>query len=73
MNESRRLTHKYAKIRISTRRCMGVLSSEEVVENNALYEYLEISTLNEDYIGKYYIDGSWYEDAAGTIPWSPEE
>lgn len=73
MRESRRLTYKYAKIRISTRRCMGVLTSEEIVENNTWYEYVEISTLNEDYIGKYYINGAWYEDEAGTIPYIPAE
>ena len=72
-NTERRLTYKYAQIRKSTRRCMGVFSTEEVVTENMLYFYVEIPTLNEDCIGKYYIDGAWYEDAAGTIPWAPEE
>ena len=34
--------------------------------------YIAIPEYNNDYIFKYYINGAWYEDAAGTIPWSPE-
>ena len=34
--------------------------------------YISISDCNTDYLFKYYINGAWYEDAAGTIPWSPE-
>ena len=34
--------------------------------------YISIPEYNNDYLEKYYINGAWYEDAAGTIPWSPE-
>lgn len=68
-----RLTYIFAKIRISTRRCVGVLTTEENKAPSTLYEYVPLTELNNDYIGKYYINGAWYEDAAGTIPWSPAE
>ena len=35
--------------------------------------FISIPEYNEEYIFKYYINGAWYEDAEGTIPWSPAE
>lgn len=66
-----RLTYYYAKVKPSTRKCMGVMSSTDPIESDALYEYIPISGFIEEYRGKYYINGAWYEDAAGTIPWAP--
>ena len=31
---------------------------------------VEIPVYDEEYLLKYYINGNWYEDAAGTIPWT---
>ena len=49
----------------------------EVVDTTRSHEgqegYIELPEYNEDYLEKYYINGAWYEDEAGTIPWSPAE
>lgn len=72
MNENARLTYKYAKINLTTGECIGVITTIKTeYENNPAY--IPIPTLTDDYIFKYYINGAWYEDAEGTIPWSPEE
>lgn len=65
-----RLQYKYAVIDLETRQCYNVFTSTHPYIDE---EHIEIEHLNFDYMDKYYIDGSWYEDAEGTIPWSPEE
>lgn len=70
-NESRKLDKFYAKILVSTRKCVGVFTSTDEQVNSRFFEYVEIDGLNYSYQDKYYIDGAWYEDSAGTIPWSP--
>ena len=65
-----RLQYKYAVIDLETRQCHTVCTSTHPYNDEA---HIEIDTLNFDYMDKYYIDGSWYEDEEGTIPWSPEE
>ena len=67
---STNLQYIYAQIDLTDNMCVGVLTTTINREGNP--EYVEIDSLNEDYLGMYYIDGAWYEDAAGTIPWSPE-
>lgn len=65
------LSYIYALIDLTTGRCIGV---ETTTTNREAYpEYIPIPTLTDDYLLKYYINGAWYEDAEGTIPWSPEE
>ena len=66
-----RLQYIYAKVKQTTRKCMGVFTSTNAVESDSYYEYVPIEHLDDSYGGKYYINGSWYEDAAGTIPWTP--
>lgn len=61
-----RLYYKYAEIDIETGECLGVRTQTYVVNNPAL---IPIPVEDYDYIGKFYINGNWYEDAAGTIPW----
>lgn len=59
--------YNYAEIDTATGMCIGVHTlTSEVIGNPAL---VEIPAYDENYIMKYYINGSWYEDAAGTIPW----
>lgn len=65
-----RLAYKYAEIDLETRQCFHVFTSTEEMIGE---EFIPIPHLNFDYMDKYYINGSWYEDAEGTIPWSPEE
>lgn len=58
--------YNYAVIEIETGLCTGIRSSSMPLSNPAL---VEIPVNDGEYIDKYYIDGNWYEDAAGTIPW----
>lgn len=66
---SANLAYNYAEIDLDTGECIGVISSSREMTSA---QYIPIPSYNEDYMEKYYLDGSWYEDAAGTIPWSPE-
>lgn len=62
-----RLYYMYAEIEVETGECIGVRRSTEFITHPAL---VRISVYDTNYVGKYYINGSWYEDAAGTIPWT---
>jgi len=67
--------YNYAEIDDATNMCLGVLTSshppEEVVGPTTMGStYVEIPNYDEEYIFKYYINGNWYEDAEGTIPWT---
>lgn len=66
-----RLTYIYAQIMKSTRKCVAVLTSETPKTDSNIFEYVRLDTYELSYRNKYYIDGAWYEDSAGTIPWSP--
>ena len=60
--------YKYAEIDPDTNMCLGVLTtSHEIVDDPV---FVEIPVYDEEYIMKYYINGNWYEDAEGTIPWT---
>ena len=61
--------YNYAEIDPETNMCIGVqsLSSQpsQVAEG-----FVEIPVYDEEYVFKYYINGNWYEDSEGTIPWT---
>lgn len=61
-----RLYYKYAEINVTTGKCIGVRTMTSPINNPAL---IPIEVEDDNYIGKYYLNGSWWEDAAGTIPW----
>lgn len=63
---SMNLYYKYAEIDTETGECIGVRTRTSPINNPAL---VPIEVESYDYLGKYYIDGVWYEDAAGTIVW----
>lgn len=65
-NIERRLYYKYAQIDVATGECIGVRTTSSPISNPAL---IPIEVEDYEYLGKYYINGSWWEDAAGTIPW----
>ena len=67
---ARRLAYNYAEIDLDTGECIGVVSATYEI---TAADHIRIPRYNEDYMEKYYINGAWYEDAEGTIPWSPEE
>ena len=60
--------YAWAEIDPATGMCIGVITTSYVVDNPV---FISIPEYNEDYAFKYYINGVWYEDAAGTIPFTP--
>lgn len=60
--------YNFAEIDPDTNMCVGVQSTSDAETGN-LPNMVEIPVYDEEYIFKYYINGNWYEDAAGTIPW----
>lgn len=59
--------YNYAVIDLATGMCIGVQST--TVDCSGEPGFVEIPVYDEEYCFKYYINGNWYEDAAGTIPW----
>lgn len=60
-------SYNYAEIDPATGMCIGVMST--TAEQTETETLVAIPVNDTDYIFKYYINGAWYEDAAGTIPW----
>lgn len=60
--------YNYAIIDPDTNMCVGVQTTSDPTTGNQS-DVVEIPVYDEEYICKYYINGAWYEDAAGTIPW----
>lgn len=58
--------YNYAVITLETGLCTGVQSTTSPTSNPRL---IEIPVYDVNYVDKYYLNGSWWEDAAGTIPW----
>ena len=60
--------YNYAEIDPATNMCIGVrTTTAEAVESET---FVRIPVYDEEYCFKYYINGNWYEDAEGTIPWT---
>lgn len=67
-----RYGYNYALIDHITNECVETVSTD-YPDDPSLYLpdlLLELETMNEDYLGRYYIDGNWYVDAEGTIPYN---
>ena len=60
--------YNYAIIDTNTGMCIQVETSTEPDKADGI-GCIEIPVYDQEYLLKYYIDGNWYEDAAGTIPW----
>ena len=58
--------YNYAHIDTDTGLCIGVRTTTYKVDNPVL---IPIQVYDEECIDKYYLNGNWYEDSAGTIPW----
>lgn len=66
------LAYNYAEIDEATNMCIGVCTSSGPFDEGptgAGTYYVSIPVDDDGYMFKYYINGAWYEDAAGTIPW----
>lgn len=63
--------YQYAIIDPATNMCIGFQDRTLEIPEDELPENWVLLPVNDpEYIAKYYIDGAWYEDAAGTIPWT---
>lgn len=71
MKEEARLAYWYAIIDTETGECIGIETSSHHWTQEDDPSYIQIEGYIPEYEGKYYINGAWYEDAQGTIPWSP--
>ena len=59
--------YNYAIIDPETNMCIGVDSGTyEIIDPY----WIEIPANDPEYLLKFYINGAWYEDPEGTIPWS---
>lgn len=64
--------YNFAEIEDATGMCVGVISTTNPAAEGPTLSgttYVKIPVYDEEYICKYYFDGNWYEDEAGTIPW----
>lgn len=65
--------YNFAEIDDATGMCVGVITTSNPNMGGPTSggtTYVEIPVYDEEYVMKYYLNGSWYEDAAGTIPWT---
>lgn len=63
--------YQYAIIDETTKMCIGFQDRTlEIPEDELPANWVLLPVNDPEYIGKYYINGNWYEDAAGTIPWT---
>lgn len=59
--------YNYAQIDPETGMCIGFVSQTNESDDPTL---ILVPVNDPEYICKYYINGNWYEDAEGTIPWT---
>lgn len=70
---SMNFAYNYAEIDNATGMCVGVMSSSNPnADGPTNYDttWIRIPVYDEEYGFKYYLNGNWYEDAEGTIPWT---
>lgn len=66
------LAYNYAEVDDATHMCIGVRTSsypDGAGPTGLGTTLVPIPVDDPEYAFKFYINGSWYEDAAGTIPW----
>lgn len=63
------LQYNYADIIVETGLCVGCGTYSYEIDYPG---YILVPEASSEYVGKYYHNGSWYEDAEFTIPWSLE-
>ena len=67
------LGYFYVEVENDTGLCISVFSSSnpnEAGPTSGGTTIMSIPVYDDEYFLKYYIDGNWYEDAEGTIPWT---
>lgn len=68
-NNEPKYAYNYAEIDPVDNMCIGIYTS--TADRTGEENLVEIPTMDESYLFKYYINGKWYEDAEGKIPWTP--
>lgn len=68
MSETRRYAYHYAIID-ETGWCYEVCDT--TVDHSDDANYIAIPSYDDSYLEKYYLNGAWYVDAEGTIPFNP--
>lgn len=63
------MIYNYCVIDPATKMCIN-FQTRSVAEDPLPENWVEVPVNDPEYLFKYYIDGNWYEDAAGTIPWT---
>lgn len=61
--------YHFALIDPETNMCIQVITTSDP-EEGSYPNTVAIPVYDEEYLLKYYLNGSWYEDAEGTIPWT---
>ena len=64
--------YNFAEVQDSDGMCLGVMTTtdpDSAGPTGSGTTYVEIPVYDPEYFLKYYNNGNWYEDAAGTIPW----
>lgn len=61
--------YNFAEIDPETNMCIGVYSTSDPTQGD-LPGMVSIPVNDQEYCFKYYINGNWYEDPEGTIPWT---
>ena len=61
--------YNFAHIDPETNMCDAIQTTSNPAHGD-LPGMVEIPVYDEEYLFKYYINGNWYEDAEGTIPWT---
>lgn len=59
--------YNFAMIDASTGMCLQVITTSDDYTGEP--NWVEIPVYDEEYLFKFYLNGNWYEDAEGTIPW----
>lgn len=65
--------YNFAEVDNATGMCVGFISTSNPNAGGPTTmgtTYIQVPVNDPEYIAKYYINGNWYEDAEGTIPWT---
>ena len=65
--------YAYAHIDLATNMCIGLSTSSDPNADgftNGVEMLVALPVYDDEYFLKFYINGNWYEDAEGTIPWT---
>lgn len=65
--------YNYAEVDNVIGMCVGIITTGDPDMDGWVSgigtTYVAIPVYDPEYLMKYYINGNWYEDAEGTIPW----